>query len=777
MLWFPEVVNGNVARLTSLLSCIYCILCIGFFRRPPTQWAVLGLAVDYLLRFTFGGQYSVGGACASMLLTYVPPKWACGPPKQFASLCGLFFSTFAAGLYLGDEKAGGAVVLACLMFAAALEGILDFCLGCWMFGHAIRLGLVSASVYSPYLNLLPSRKWAYDYAHKPYAFPPAKNQHVLLGEHDLPTPVDLIRKDRLETEYKLTDFNIVRNARIDFYAVPMTVAAVGFMLQAADSAAFETESAYKTMGIFAAVLFAFITLLYLYKAALFHKKIVKEWYHPVMGNMFSAVSITLTIEGILLMPSGLNGGITLVWIGSVLQMLITVLRLSDLIYEPTSEDHFNPSLMMAPVGNFISAVAFSQIKVVYDGYDNHGNMNYVFIARLWFGVAALFAIVLFTITFRKALLDHHSDERLRPTLWVWLATSSIAGPAYIAVSGYSGDSIRGVLFQSLWCISLLFFTLNGVGFLRNFYTYQQDLSIWIMPFSLCAFSASTITYYRTVDETRDLFFVLSCFSIACAVFSASVCGLHTISWAMDGSLFTPRPKWGPLSSFKLLHECLRFSVPRITSIFASLTPQNINAIQHALVDLDQLLVTFHVHSQHEDKILFPKVRRFFPNLNIGADAEHHSLHAQTNRLAEAMRRYQAGNLSEAAARELLETVNSILPVWQPQVEEHLRNEEATMTVVVRKYFPLDYQVQVNREVFDSTSSEEWRKVLPFVVNNLPHYVWKARYVKALLWGNHLRAQEVGLMLYHGVDSDLWNMLVREIPHLAPRGAALHKRIY
>jgi hypothetical protein len=29
------------------------------------------------------------------------------------------------------------------------------------------------------------------------------------------------------------------------------------------------------------------------------------------------------------------------------------------------------------------------------------------------------------------------------------------------------------------------------------------------------------------------------------------------------------------------------------------------------------------------------------------------------------------------------------------------------------------------------------------------YTWKVRYVKALLWGNAVRAQEVGLALYHG----------------------------
>ena len=164
LLWFPEVVNGHVARLTSLLSAIYCILCIGFYTRPPTKWAVLALAIDYLMRLIYGASYSVIGAVAAMMLANVPPKFACGPPKQFAALCGLFFSTFAAGLYIGNRENGGAVLLGLLTGAALLEGLLDFCLGCWMFGMAIGMGIVSPAVYSPYLNLLAPKKWAYEFS-------------------------------------------------------------------------------------------------------------------------------------------------------------------------------------------------------------------------------------------------------------------------------------------------------------------------------------------------------------------------------------------------------------------------------------------------------------------------------------------------------------------------------------------------------------------------------------------------------------------------------------
>ena len=97
LLWFPEVVNGQVARLTSLLSAIYCILCTGFYTRPPTKWTVLA---DYLCAS------SMELATQLLVLANVPPKFACGPPKQFATICGLFFFTFAAGLYIGNRENG-----------------------------------------------------------------------------------------------------------------------------------------------------------------------------------------------------------------------------------------------------------------------------------------------------------------------------------------------------------------------------------------------------------------------------------------------------------------------------------------------------------------------------------------------------------------------------------------------------------------------------------------------------------------------------------------------
>lgn len=108
---------------------------------------------------------------------------------------------------------------------------------------------------------------------------------------------------------------------------------------------------------------------------------------------------------------------------------------------------------------------------------------------------------------------------------------------------------------------------------------------------------------------------------------------------------------------------------------------------------------------------------------------------------------------------------------------HLRNEEVTFTTAARKYVSLDEQVKLTEKMFDITGSQEWRLIMPFVVNNLPSDVWKARYVKTFVWACPDRAEEIGLMLYHGVDSVTWLSICQEVPMIAPRGAPGHKRIY
>lgn len=782
LLWFPETVNAHVVRLVAVFNFVYCLLCTIFYDWSATKWAVLALLCDTFARFAYGSHVSILGMVATAYLSRVPPRYTAGPPKQFAAFCALLLSTFATGLYLGGHQVGGAVVIIILGAFAFSEAVFDFCFGCFFFSYGIANGYFSPAVYRPYLNLVEDRKWAYNYMNEKRTFPVATNEHVLLPGQKEPTPADLIVKNRLELEYKLQDDDFIRHTRVEFFSIPMAIAALAYSFKLTDQSAplgtnFNTGYAYQVLSIVAVVIGGLIWLVYLAKTLLHPKKVLKEWSHPISGNYFSAITITVTLYGMLLLARDVSGGGALIWVGAVGQMLIAVLKVSDLVFSRISDEYLNPGIMMAPVGNYITALAFATYDSIYNGPDRHSDMNYLFISRLWYAVASLFAIVLFTITFKRSLHDHHSDERIRPTLWVWLATSSVAGPAYLAVNNYSRETGLDVTFQSLWCISLFFFVLNGVGWIRNFHSYPQDMSIWIAPFSLSAFAISTITYKLQMAD--QLFTVLSIFSSVVAIASISVCGLYTLGWAFNHNLFVPRQKWGPLSFFKLSHEAFRFAVPKIATTLNGLDAATPAAIEKFVADFSNFVATYHAHGAQEEQVFFPVVRRFFPGLNPSADAEHEHMDAELAKMEELIKVFNSkkGNEAIEAGKNLVLTLKKSFPAWGDYFLDHLRNEEATLGAAARKYVPVEYQMEIIKKIFDQTSGDEWRKVLPFIVSNLPVPQWKARFVKVLVWSYPNRAQEIGLALYPNIDSVTWLFVAREVPEVVPRGLPGHSRIY
>ena len=180
LLYFPETVNKRVVRAVGVLTALYCIFCVAFFNRPATKYAVLGLAIDFLLRIIFGSGFSPVGMVGAALVAPFDPIFAAGAPKQFAACCGFFMSALSAALLLSGQELGGTIVVGMLIFPASLEGVFDFCLGCWMFGMAIDYNLIPASIYRPYLNYFPAKKWAHEFSSGKKKFAEATTSHVLM---------------------------------------------------------------------------------------------------------------------------------------------------------------------------------------------------------------------------------------------------------------------------------------------------------------------------------------------------------------------------------------------------------------------------------------------------------------------------------------------------------------------------------------------------------------------------------------------------------------------
>lgn len=548
------------------------------------------------------------------------------------------------------------------------------------------------------------------------------------------------------SRYKLQDINLIRHTLVDFYGCPMAIVALAFVFKSLDST-FKSSYGSKTLlwgtklvsdslSIVAVVLFGIISLAYTVKLLRYRKKCIKEWQHPVNGNFFSAITICMALFGILLYDYSLDFGIIVVWIGAIGQMLISVFRMSSLVYDYRSDDVITPALLMGPVGNFVSAMALASYSVDSDGHQRGlvSGVNYANIARFWFAVASLFGVTLFVITFKRSFHDAHAETRYRPLLWIWMAASSIAGPAYVAVNNQAVAVESDVFYQSLWLISVFFFAMNIVGFLRGFFSFVNDVSVWVMAFSACALAINTAQYYSTVQGTFAQ--VLLFFSVCFASYLCGICGVYTFVSIFDLTLFTPRNKWGPASFMKLTHEAFRYAIPQIRKLADSLAAENPHGARIFVNELEPFFRSFQEHSRHEDVVFFPLVRGLFPGLNPSVDQEHNSMEQRLDDMLRWMTVIKNAPPSLRPSQEVVEAVGILrthLPAWCDEALEHMRNEENTITVVIRKYVSIERQREASRRSFNLTSSEDWHVIMPYLLKNLPVPLWKVRLIRTFIW--------------------------------------------
>lgn len=205
--WFPNVVNNNIERVTSLQVFIMSVVSCTFFNERWAHYIAVGLVVDFFLRLLAGSSVSPLGMTATVVTVFWEPDFCPGPPKQFAAFCGAFFSLGAFSFYFVDfpyHESIGAVWIGILAVTSGMEGknvhvvlliclaatelfsrcnnidstfllvvasicrvkasswfanvslflffkaFVDFCLGCLFFNYGVRCGIFPDYVYRIY---------------------------------------------------------------------------------------------------------------------------------------------------------------------------------------------------------------------------------------------------------------------------------------------------------------------------------------------------------------------------------------------------------------------------------------------------------------------------------------------------------------------------------------------------------------------------------------------------------------------------------------------------
>ncbi|KAG2497195.1 hypothetical protein HYH03_004784 [Edaphochlamys debaryana] len=824
LIHFPEALDNRAVRFNGFWGFVICLLCAIYYKEPGAHWTMGGLMVDFACRFMGGGNFSPLGslsACCCALLDATGksrPIWIAGPPKQFASLCGLMFSTLSFFFFMvsihEDKLNIVGLSFACALGAASLmEWALDFCLGCWMFGMMIKFGLVKDTVYQTFINTKDETEYTYDFFNKRLneGDPPMLAKRF---NSEYPVKVDYKYKAKTDDMTK-EDFHPIKHVKIMHFVMHLGIVGLACAWKAADPigrmAPFgglnAPSAVYYAIAVFSAIWYFTWVVLYIMKICLYPSKVFKEMNNNVAGPCFSLPFVILVLYAYIEYDRDPEFAKVLFWIGAPTSLAISLIWVSGWIASKKELEHVNAAWMLMPVGNFVAAAVGPVLDPAYRNA-----------MQFWFAVAFMFYCCLLVITVYKAFVMPEYDDRVRPAMAAWVAAPAIGAFAYIACYGQqsiaayktpnavadtaqvlamlilenplltaANPSLKAAAqqlaavpaptfgYQDFIFINLYWFSIASaiilvLCFWRPYFgRIRFDMSYWAASFPACAMCICSILYNSL--KPGDLAEAIAYTCLFLASYITVILLLQTLASLLRLGVFVPDYKWGPMSYMRLSHEALRGASPRLLD-----AAKNCGTDATALATLRSLwagvLMMHTEHGRHEDEIIFRTYNEFFPNLTHDADHQHHELDALLDKISKML---AAGGetLSGAAAGELSEAVEK----YVKELEAHLRWEEDHLQAMPRKYIPLGLAKQIIAKCWASTDARTWHVLLPLLVENMPMSFQRVRFIKTLLWSMPERCHQFGLILAKGVDAVTWRRIIAEVPEIIPRGVNMYWERY
>ena len=99
---------------------------------------------------------------------------------------------------------------------------------------------------------------------------------------------------------------------------------------------------------------------------------------------------------------------------------------------------------------------------------------------------------------------------------------------------------------------------------------------------------------------------------------------------------------------------------------------------------------------------------------------------------------------------------------------HLDNEEQNAGKMYTKYLTLLRVKKVVRDIWDLHTCEEWRRIIPFVLNNDYYHGRRVQFLQSLRVSVPERIVQIGLYAYEGCRPEVFQLLRTDFPDFIPR---------
>ncbi|BAO44179.1 SLAC1 anion channel family protein [Thiolapillus brandeum] len=228
----------------------------------------------------------------------------------------------------------------------------------------------------------------------------------------------------------------------------------------------------------------FVVLIFIYsiKILRYRQSVSAELHNPIKLNFFPAVSISLLLISIALLPIAPRMAEVLWGTGVGLHFLLTLYVMRVWIHHEHFEiHHINPAWFIPVVGNVLVPIAGT-------------HLGYYEISWFFFSIGIVFWIVLFTIIFYRVLFHPPMPAKLLPTLFILIAPPAVGFLSYIALTGEQ-DAFGRVLYYAALFLTILLVTQAGF-----FARLKFSLSWWAYSFPLAAMTIATLKMFELTGK-------------------------------------------------------------------------------------------------------------------------------------------------------------------------------------------------------------------------------------------------------------------------------------
>lgn len=231
------------------------------------------------------------------------------------------------------------------------------------------------------------------------------------------------------------------------------------------------------IGAVAVVVFVLLACAYSIKAVGAPEVVRAEFTHPVSGNLFGTILISLLLLPIVLAPISLTLARCLWAAGTAGMVAFAWLMVDRWMSDRQQIAHATPAWIVPVVGMLDVPLAVPSLQLP----PLHG------LTVLGLAVGLFFAVPLFTLVFSRLVFEPPMPDSLQPTLMILLAPFAVGMSSYVATTDQVDLFAQSLYALTLFMLAVLVGRLRYLGRCCPF-----RVSWWAVSFPLAAAATASL---------------------------------------------------------------------------------------------------------------------------------------------------------------------------------------------------------------------------------------------------------------------------------------------